>query len=373
MYSLVVILLLALASVEAKSISCPSSRNEPESETGCTNQTFFSPANSDLPEGTYIAASLAGALKLADYLDTHPGLNVRNLLISDSTVQDLATDFGYGETDYYYTHRPNDQPEVDHVPLNRNISTKLKQTIVDLDAVSSRIMDRVAPSLESLSYLNYIRIWDTRRYEEAPDNRTRNVLDREFPRLSHLTLRDWQWRFQTLPGKPARFFRSLPSVTHLHVTSGSFPSLSALRKSVPNATHIRLSGNLPSEFSASPMFVVQWTRSLIDGFSGIAKSPIIIAQPNFSPMLQRGRKCGNPGIEYTCLLSRLARNRHLLLSLPDRDDYDKYGVTYLPSRLFPLSRGIAEFEDRIMGGEGEWELPSNNDTMRSKGSLQYCN
>ncbi|KAJ6601332.1 hypothetical protein DFH09DRAFT_1302617 [Mycena vulgaris] len=209
---------------------------------------IFSPANSDLPEGTYITASLASALLFADYPDTHPDVNVTNLLISDSTIEDLATDFGYGDTDFDIDFDPPSQgmlvhETVDYTPINLNISRHLTQTILDLDDVTARIMDRVAPSLESFAFLNYIRIWGEYGRKDVPDNCTRTVLDRDFPRLAHLTLRDQQWRFQNLPGRRA-FFRSLPSLTRLHVMTSFFPPLSVVRKSVPNATHIRFSGNL---------------------------------------------------------------------------------------------------------------------------------
>ncbi|KAJ7805150.1 hypothetical protein B0H14DRAFT_2881159 [Mycena olivaceomarginata] len=321
--------------------------------TSCPNHTFFSPANSELSEGTYIAASLAGALQLMSYLDAHPTINVTNLLISDSTIEDLATDFGYGETRYEFLDRDKKtgKPKVDNRPINRNISRTLRQTILDLDAVSSRIMDR------------------------TPDNRIRNVLDRDFPRLTHLTLRDREWSFQNLPGRRT-FLRSVPSLTHLHVVSNPYPRtetlLPVVRQSVPNATHIRFSGNFPKEFSKTPMFLVQWARALVDGFAR-STPPIVIVQPDFSPDLHRGRKCGNPGIEYDCLLSRLARNNDMHLGLPPPEDFGKYGDTYESSRLFPLSRAIAEFEDRLLGGEGEWAVPSKNDTLEyAQSSLRYC-
>ncbi|KAJ7508583.1 hypothetical protein B0H11DRAFT_1965769 [Mycena galericulata] len=350
-------------------------------ETSCSNQTFFSPADSDLPEGTYIAASLSGALQLAEHLDTHPEVKVTNLLVSDATVEDLATDFGYRETMFDYLCAPlNATISMErkllqaNVLFNEDISHQLTQTILDLDAVLSRIMDRVGPSLESLSYLNYISISAEHRREDVPDNRTHTVLNRDFPNLTHLTLRDPQWNFQNLAGQRT-FFRSLPSLTHLHVISSFAPPLSVVRNSVSNATHIRFSGNLPDEFSDKRMFLVQWTRSLMGFIRDIrgARSPIVIVQPNFTPMLQRGMRCGNPGLQYHCWLAHLARNRGLHLSLPAREDFDEYGVTYDSSRLFPLSRALTEFQDRIMGGEGEWALPSNNDTAEyAKRSLVGC-
>jgi hypothetical protein len=230
----------------------------------CTNQTLFTPSNSDLPEGTYIAASLTGVLQLAEHLESYPNVTVTDLLLSDSTIEDLATDFGYGDDFFDLYHA---QKLVDYAPLNSNISQSLRQTILELDVALGRIMDRVAPSLESFSYVNYIRIWGEHGRVDVPDSRTRTVLDREFPRLTHLTLRDQQWRFQNLAGEQT-FFRALPSLSHLHILSNKFPPLSTIRQSVPNATHIRLSGNLPGEFVAAPMFLVRWVRSLIRALGG---------------------------------------------------------------------------------------------------------
>ncbi|KAJ7492142.1 hypothetical protein FB451DRAFT_1217130 [Mycena latifolia] len=388
-YSVVIhifVLLLALASISVGRETGAPNPATPVICQGqamsCTNQTLFTPANSGLPEGTYIATSLPGARELADYLDTHSNTTVAHLLISDASIDDLATDFGY---DYNFIAWG---PEYDSAlareqrnytqALNRNISQTLIQTILDLDAVSARIMDQVAPSLESLSYLNYIRLWDESYYDrqrDVPNNRTRTVLDRDFPRLTHLTLRDHHWRFQDLAGRRT-FFRALPALTHLHVVSDFFPPLSTVRASVPNATHIRLSGNLPAEFSARRMFLVQWARSLVNVLRRryVPNSPLIIVQPPFTPMLNRGMKCGSPGIAYTCLLGRLARNRDIHLSLPVQYDYDEYGASYDASRTFSLRRGIAEFADRLVGGgEGEWAVPSRNDTLRyAKMTLNFC-
>ncbi|KAJ7933863.1 hypothetical protein B0H13DRAFT_1952316 [Mycena leptocephala] len=237
----------------------------------------------------------------------------------------------------------NNSELVDYDSLNKNITQILLRTIQDLDAVSSRIMYQVSPSLESLAYLNYIRIWD---------NRTRNVVDREFPRLR-------TWRFQNLPGRRT-FFRRIPSLTHLHVISSSFPSTSVIRQSVPNATHIRLSGNLPAELSTRRNFLVQ---SFMAIFRRSTNSPVIIAQPTFNPMLQRGMGCGNPGLDYTCMLSVLARNSDVHLSLPPEEDYNRYALSYESLRNFPLTRAIAE----------EWSIPSKNDTLEyATASLHFC-
>ncbi|KAJ6623164.1 hypothetical protein B0H10DRAFT_2011488 [Mycena sp. CBHHK59/15] len=339
------ILFLALR----EATECGPTANSPVAcqATKFPKQTFFSAANSGLPEGTYIAASLAGALQLADYLDAYPNASVRNLLISDATVHDLATDFGYGETEFHYIDLlPNGslaEGQVDYVPTLRNLET-----------VSARIMDKVAPTLESLSYLAYIRIWDNYGpyWHRNPQTTA----------LSSSSTANFRWGFRNLPER----------VTHLHIVSGGFPPLSIVRKAVPSGTHIRFSGNLPQEFSATSMFIVQWTRSLMDRIVGSANSPIIVTQPNFSPSLNRGVRCGNPGIKHNCMLARLGRNRDLHLSLPTTEDYHRYGVTYEELRLFPLSRAITEFEDRIGGGEGEWAIPEKDETYSKLSSWAGC-
>lgn len=90
-------------------------------------------------------------------------------------------------------------------------------------------------------------------------------------------------------------------------------------------------------------------------------------------MLQRGMGCGNPGLAYTCMLSVLARNSGVHLSLPPEEDYDRYALSYESLRNFPLTRAIAEFEDWLDGGEGEWSIPSKNDTLEyATASLHFC-
>ncbi|KAJ7044970.1 hypothetical protein C8F04DRAFT_1067215 [Mycena alexandri] len=335
----------------------------------CANQTLFTPATTKLPEGTYIALGLKGARELADYLDVHPDVKITNLLISDSTVGDLAIDFGYQDTyiDFFNDlhTRLDRETQLEYNAINRNVSRDLQQTILDLDALSSRIMNKVAPSLETFAYLNYITTWgEYWRLEIPDDNRTRNVLDRDFPRLTHLTLRDRRWRFQTLEGR-STFFPPLPALTHLHILTGNHvPALSVIRQAVPNATHVLFTANYPAEFSAKPMFLVRWTQSLMRILVGSVKSPTIIVQPDHNPMLRRGQECGNPGVEYHYELRRLAHNRELHLRLPPEEDFDQYGITYEGYTVFPLIRAIAEFEDRLGGGEGEWGIPSKNETVK---------
>ncbi|KAJ7157096.1 hypothetical protein C8R46DRAFT_1113368 [Mycena filopes] len=340
---------------------------------GCSSQTLFTP-DTTLPEGTYIAMGLKGVHELAEYLDAHPTAPVTNLFLSDSTVEDLATDFGYRDIffdDFDFQARLDPETEREYNAINRNITRDLQQTIQDLDTLASRIMDRVAPSLETFAYLNYIAISGDHWRMEVPDNRTRNVLDRDFPHLTHLTLRDRRWRFQSFAGR-STFFPPLPALTHLHVLTSKVPALSVVQQAVPNATHILFTANYPPEFSTKPIFLVQWTRSLKQILLGSAKSPTIIVQPMLNPMLQRGMGCGNPGLAYHCELGRLARKWGIYLRVPPEDDFDHYGVTYDGYNVFPLARAIAEFEDRLGGGEGEWRIPSANETEYAKMSLNFC-
>ncbi|KAJ7757474.1 hypothetical protein B0H16DRAFT_1536780, partial [Mycena metata] len=269
----------------------------------CANQTLFTPATTELPEGTYIALGLKGTRELAEYLDVYPELKITNLLLSDSTVEDLAVDFGYKDSyidfmdDLDYT-RVDRETQLEYDAINKNISRDLQQTILDLDTLSSRIMDQVAPSLETLAFLNYITTPGEYYYPELTthDNRTRNVLNRDFPRLTHLTLRDRRWQFQTLEGR-STFFPPLPALTHLHILTGRYvPAMSVVRQAMPNATHILFSANYAVEFSAKLMFLVKWAQSVMRILVGSAKSPTILVQPNHNPVFRRGMGCGNPGV-----------------------------------------------------------------------------
>ena len=68
-------------------------------------------------------------------------------------------------------------------------------------------------------------------------------------------------------------------------------------------------------------------------------------------------------IRRSATLAQHTPNIHLLL--PDEEDYNQYAATYETSRLFPLRRAIAEFEDRVIDGEeGEWALPSPEGQQR---------
>ncbi|KAJ7662654.1 hypothetical protein DFH06DRAFT_1190563 [Mycena polygramma] len=60
-----------------------------------SNITLFTPEDSGLPAETYIATGLSGVAQLADYLDSHSNRTMRNLLISDSTIQDVDTRHGF--------------------------------------------------------------------------------------------------------------------------------------------------------------------------------------------------------------------------------------------------------------------------------------
>ncbi|KAF7307420.1 hypothetical protein MIND_00536400 [Mycena indigotica] len=343
------------------------------------NITFLTPNNSELPGGTYIAINSTGITQLADYLDNHPDAFIKNLLLSDSTFEDLANDFGYFDTSYDRLNPPDEARWEKYRRMhaaNQELSQTLRQHALDLEQRVKRIIDRVAPTLESLVLLNYLRL-DEGQFYNWDDNRTRTALDHNFPQLTHLTIRDYHWDFKPLPGQRWRFFPPLPSVTHLHIVadanafSGRYPSSSTLRRLVPNGQRIRLSGYPAKEFHPKLWKVVRWSRQIFQAILDWNPRKTIIVQPNYSP---RGGYCGNPGIQHGCMLAQLAWNPAIRVLLPHEEDYNHYGVSYAAARLFSLRRALAEFEGRLVdGGEGEWDIPSLDETSEQRrSSLRYC-
>jgi hypothetical protein len=61
--------------------------------------------------------------------------------------------------------------------------------------------------------------------------------------------------------------------------------------------------------------------------------------------------CGNPGVEYDKIFTRLADVPRVHVKFPVEEDYRS------GRGLFPLRRMIAEFVDRAQGGEGQWADP----------------
>jgi hypothetical protein len=224
---------------------------------GDTNMTFRSSANSDLPDGVYIATGLPAVAALAAHLASYPGTQITRLLLSDSTVHDLDTDHGilasptrpaeYDEFDDYLlygSHERNVTPLTDEAEdqaedirhHNAKVRIQQKRTRRDILEPISHILEHVAPSLEALAYLEFIWPQHPERHVDN-HNQAILVLERDFPSLRYFTLSKpfiWERRY-SLGWLSAR----APKLTHLHVRGG-VKSLAEIRSTFPDLTHLRL-------------------------------------------------------------------------------------------------------------------------------------
>jgi hypothetical protein len=241
-----------------------------------STQSFFTPEDSKLPDGTYIATGLAGVTLLAEYLDTHPETSVLHLLISDSTVQDTETGHGYlsytniedlAHEDYHYIiddRKPRSPPLTDEQEdeqediRHTNVKTtlRLKRAVRDIEAPLTRVFERVAPVLEGLMFLTYISdpvAFDRRRATvtgEPVDPRIAALAGLTYPSLTQLIFLNQHidCAAQVLKD-PGRF----PALTHLHVYEDS-TRLAVFVEHFPHLTHLLLTGatsvySLPPDFN----------------------------------------------------------------------------------------------------------------------------
>ncbi|KAJ6595024.1 hypothetical protein DFH09DRAFT_158079 [Mycena vulgaris] len=349
-------------------------------------QTLLTPEHDRLPEGTYIATGTPGVAQLAEYLIIHPETRITRLLMSDSTVQDMDTDYGYTssasssdfEVDNWGSRtRPpltdeeeDKEEEIRH--SNAKVHLKLKRAVRDIEAPLKRVLDKAAPSLEALTYLAYISGSESYdRYDgaigERVDPRVTALLGRDYPSLTHFRFRNEH--MDTAPSAlqhPAHF----PAITHLHLANFyphfATPTLASLLDDFPRLTHLLMTGvgsmdSLPSELN--PPYPVQgWTGFFKENIMRIPyKLPplaipgnlTVIIQPGLSPMLGDVGFCGTPGVLYDEMVGRLAdeANPNVHLKIPIEEDFRS------GQRSAPLRRAIAEFTDRAHGGEGEWAIP----------------
>lgn len=243
---------------------CSSMANSSECSAAISNQTFFSPETSNLPTGAYVVLGCTSITHFADYLDAHPEVNVTHLLISDSTVLERDTNYGYRTTnfsddlydDWIPSRRQKELPltdeqedEIEDVRHhNAKLELKLKRRVRDISGTTKRILDRVAPSLQALSYLTYLNQW--RR------DQLLSLLTRDYPRLSHLTLKQPS-SLDTRASDLQSFFLHLPALSHIHLVRSSYngsPSLASFRQFFPSLTHVRFTAvdSFPTEL------VPQW-------------------------------------------------------------------------------------------------------------------
>ncbi|KAJ7481959.1 hypothetical protein FB451DRAFT_1171085 [Mycena latifolia] len=207
------------------------------------NQSFLTPENDRLPRGTYIATGWPGVAQLADYLAHYPDTKITRLLISDSTVQDMDTEYGYDNSIIWDEHwEPDKWPQLtgkedkreDIWHNNATVDLRFKRSMRNLEAPLKRVLDQAAPSLEALTYLAYIYA------HGIADHYATALLGRDYPPLTHLTFQ----KAHMSPGDspilehPSHF----PAITHLHhdVANHDYdsPTLTLLLHCFPNLTHV---------------------------------------------------------------------------------------------------------------------------------------
>ncbi|KAJ7282301.1 hypothetical protein C8J57DRAFT_44283 [Mycena rebaudengoi] len=333
-----------------------------------TNMTFRSSANSNLHEGVYIAAGLPAIAALAAHLASHPGTQVTRLLLSDSTVYDLDTNYGIlGSPDDYLLGElvpladEEEDREEDIRHHNAKVNIRQKRTRRDILEPISHILARAAPSLEALVYLEFICPLHS-ECGVGNHNQVVSVLDRDFPSLRYFTLRKpSSWGTQNSLGWLST---RAPQLTHLHVRGG-FTSLAEIRSTFPRLTHLRLTA--PNSIRMllheirppqPPQGWVEWVVTRVVGTSPRAPAVVpgnmtVLVQPSLDQMYTTGW-CGTGRAELAYALRQLDTEPAVYMLLPNEEDHHKYSGG---NREFPVGRAMAEFEDGARGGEGEWRVP----------------
>jgi hypothetical protein len=215
------------------------------------SNTFLTPESDGLPEGTYIAMGLSGIAQLDEYLDRHPEAAVTRLFVSDSTVAEVGyiTPTSKLEDDSQGFEKNGAVPDE---PAERGESMQHRDAKVepgsgavqDIEAPLQRIFEKVAPSLEALSYLTHM---PTHSYDQPDgydlradnDPRIRVLLARDYPSLARLTFRN-----RLIDGATPVYDHQyqFPSITHLHLDNRMYnsPTLRFLHRSFPRLTHLFL-------------------------------------------------------------------------------------------------------------------------------------
>ncbi|KAF7345747.1 hypothetical protein MVEN_01594900 [Mycena venus] len=197
-----------------------------------STQSFSTPEDSQLPEGTFIATGVGGVVQLAEYIDEHPDTTIKHLLISDSTVHDTETRHGYlsfdlwndpednhwgqSRTQRQLTDEEEDQQE-DIRHSNAKTHIRLKRAVRDIEAPLTRVLNRIAPGLQSLAFFTYISS-PSPLWAEQVDPRIAALTGRTYPSLTRLSFlnKDVRGPIRALDNDRGQF----PALTHLHVVYG---------------------------------------------------------------------------------------------------------------------------------------------------------
>lgn len=237
------------------------------------NNTLFAwdDTGSDLPIGTYIATGVSGITKLAEYLADRTDVEIRHLLISDSTIEDVATRHGFRTMSLFEYDDWGDVVEKKLTPEeeeavqnarrhNAQMELRLRQAVCDSAQPLQRVLDKAVPSLQTFSFLAYIADFPSDIIcDESPnteDPRLAALRGRVYPSLQHLTVRfaeppEWSEELG-----PLNYGTHFPAVTHYHTVipdQRGAHSLAAYLAHFHHLTHLRITGltgyyQLPAEF-----------------------------------------------------------------------------------------------------------------------------
>jgi hypothetical protein len=228
-----------------------------------SNLTLFTWQDGDLPVGTYIATGVSGITQLADYLAAHPEATITHLLVSDSTIQDVDTAQGYlsasfmwEESDWGLAEKKltaEEEVKLEEVRQNNaETELRLRQAVCSVEAPLRLVLDKAAPTLETLSFLTYTSEFSSALICDGvtakKDPRVAALLDRDYPSLHHLTLRltelfdDWEDQ----PSGPLRYAPHFPALTHFHTVILGYLSsvlpVSLYLHHFPSLSHFRVTG-----------------------------------------------------------------------------------------------------------------------------------
>ncbi|KAJ7241851.1 hypothetical protein C8J57DRAFT_1558659 [Mycena rebaudengoi] len=228
-----------------------------------SNLTLFTWQDGDFPVGTYIATGVSGITQLVDHLAAHPEATITHLLVSDSTIQDvdtahryLSASFMWEEDDWGLVEKKlttEEEIRLDEVRRNNaETELRLRQAVCDTEAPLRLVLDKAAPTLETLSFLTYTSEFSSALICDGvtakEDSRVATLLDRDYPSLHHLTLcltalsDDWEDQ----SSGPLRYAPHFPALTHFHTVFLGYPSspspVSSYLHHFPSLTHSRVTG-----------------------------------------------------------------------------------------------------------------------------------
>ncbi|KAJ7907254.1 hypothetical protein B0H13DRAFT_1879764 [Mycena leptocephala] len=187
---------------------------------------------------------------------------ITHLLVSDSTVQDVDTAHGYLSASFMWEEsnwglvekKLTAEEEVRLEEVRRNnaeTELRLRQAVCDTEAPLRLVLDKAAPTLETLSFLTHTSEFSSAiicNGATGKDPRIAALLGSDYPSLHHLTLRltelsdDWEDE----SARPLRYAPHFPVLTHFHTVIlgylGSPSPISSYLHDFPSLTHLLITG-----------------------------------------------------------------------------------------------------------------------------------